>query len=79
MRLNSWTRQVHRWIAIAFTLMVLANITINITGLGGETVALWVGLSTLVPLLLLMLTGLYLFALPYTLKGRGGQTGGEKA
>ena len=70
MRLSSWTRQFHRWIALAFMLMVLANIAINITGAGGETVALWVGLTTLVPLFLLMVSGGYLFVLPYTGKGR---------
>ena len=73
MRFNSWTRQCHRWIAVAFTLLVLANIVINITGAGGETVALWVGLTTLVPLVLLMVSGLYLFMLPYLGQRKGRQ------
>ena len=54
-------RQTHRWISLLFTLAV-----------GGVTVAVatqdepaeWVFLSPLLPLALLMLTGLYLFALP---------------
>ena len=40
--------------------------------LGGESLALAIGLTTLVPLILLMISGLYLFALPY-LGGRRGQ------
>jgi len=38
----------------------------------------WLGLFALVPLILLLLTGLYLFALPYLLKRRAGRTAGEK-
>jgi len=33
---------------------------------------LWVGLLALFPLILLLLTGLYMFVLPYTAKGRRG-------
>lgn len=68
MRFSSWSRQFHRWISAVFMLMVLANIAINITGGGGETVGLWVGLATLFPLVLLMVSGLYLFVLPYRAK-----------
>ncbi len=72
MNWNRWIRQSHRWLSVLFTLLVLVNIAINIVPLG-ETLALWVGLSTLFPLLLLLFTGLYLFVLPYRAKGRGGQ------
>jgi hypothetical protein len=59
-------RQFHRGLSIAFTLAVIANIAVQ----GQEKLALWVGLLTLLPLGLLLLTGLYMFVLPYTAKGR---------
>ena len=54
-------RQLHRWLSITFTLAVIANIAVQ----GREKIALWVGMLTLIPLGLLLLTGLYMFALPY--------------
>jgi hypothetical protein len=60
-------RQVHRWLAITFTLAVLANFAV----MGQDKIAFWVGALTLVPLFLLMFTGLYMFALPYFSRSRG--------
>ena len=65
---NKWVRQVHRWLSIAFTLAVILNIAVLTQG----EPPLWVGLLALLPLVLLMVTGLYLFVLPYVAKGRGG-------
>lgn len=62
-------RQVHRWLSIAFTVAVL----VNIAAWGNEEAAEWVGFLALVPLALLLFTGLYLFVLPYTAKGRRAQ------
>ena len=73
MNWNKLIRQSHRWLSIIFTLLVLINILINIVAAGQETLVLWVGLSTLLPLFLLLFTGLYLFVLPYTAKRRSGQ------
>jgi hypothetical protein len=70
---NSWIRQIHRWLSIAFTVAVI----INIVALGQEKPAVWVGLLALLPLALLLPTGLYLFVLPYATKWRSGRpTGG---
>jgi hypothetical protein len=70
---NKWIRQIHRWLSIAFTLAVIANIV----ALGREEEpAMWVGVLALIPLALLLLTGLYLFVLPYATKWRG-TTGAE--
>jgi heme A synthase len=70
---NTWVRQVHRWLSIAFTVAVI----VNIVALAREAQAVWVGLLALLPLVLLMLTGLYLFVLPYATNWRGGRrTGG---
>lgn len=55
-------RQVHRWLSIAFTIAVL----INIATMSQEKPATWIGLLALFPLILLLITGLYMFVLPYT-------------
>ena len=64
--ISSWIRQFHRWISIAFTATVLANFIVRAKG---EPPA-WVTYSPLLPLALLLLTGLYLLVLPYTVKWR---------
>lgn len=69
MNWNKVIRQVHRWLSIAFTLAVLANIV----AMGMGVQAVWVGLVALFPLISLLLSGLYLFALPYTARWRGGR------
>ena len=66
--MNSWVRQFHRWLSIAFTVAVIANIV----ALALKEQAVWVGLLALLPLVLLLLTGLYLFVLPYATKWRSG-------
>jgi hypothetical protein len=70
--LNSWIRQIHRWVSIVFTLTVAANFVALGLG-GGQQPPPWVTYSPLLPLFLLMLTGLYLFALPYLARWRSGQ------
>jgi len=64
-------RQTHRWVAIAFTVTVIANFIALAQGAG--TPPPWVTYAPLLPLALLMLTGLYLFMLPYAAKWRGGR------
>jgi hypothetical protein len=58
---NMWIRQIHRWLSVAFTLAVIANIVALIM----QIEATWIGLLAFVPLIPLLATGLYLFALPY--------------
>jgi hypothetical protein len=58
---SKWIRQIHRWLSIAFTLTVIANFVAMSRG----TPPAWVTYSPLLPLALLLLTGLYMFALPY--------------
>jgi hypothetical protein len=67
----NWTmkiRQLHRWLSILFTLVVLVNIAAMTRG----QPPVWVGLSALFPLILLLASGLYLFALPYAARRRHG-------
>ncbi len=63
---NTWVRQVHRWLAIAFTVTVVATFV----ALAREEPVVWVSYVPLLPLALLLVTGLYLFALPYIAKRR---------
>jgi hypothetical protein len=51
---------------MAFTVAVI----INIAALGQEKPAIWVGLLALIPLFVLLLSGLYLFVLPHVSKWR---------
>jgi len=67
--MSTWIRQFHRWLSIIFT-MIVAGI---FAALGmGEKPVLWVYYLPLAPLAFLMLSGLYLFVLPYALKLRRG-------
>lgn len=62
--MSHWIRQAHRWISIAFTLTVIANFVAM--GLSpGELPPPWITYAPLPPLFLLLLSGLYLFVLPY--------------
>jgi hypothetical protein len=69
MNWNHWTRQIHRWLSIIFTLTVVANFAARTQG---EPPA-WVTYSPLLPLALLLITGLYMFFLPYVARGRGNK------
>jgi len=66
-----WIRQFHRWVSMAFTLTVIANFV----AMARATPPAWVTYSPLLPLALLLLTGLYLFLLPYVTKWRNGRPG----
>jgi quinol-cytochrome oxidoreductase complex cytochrome b subunit len=71
---NSWIRQSHRWVSIAFTLTVIANFLVMGMN-GGQQPPPYVTYAPLLPLALLMLSGLYLFALPYVARRRSGRGG----
>jgi hypothetical protein len=70
---NTWVRQIHRWLSIAFT----AAVIVNIVTLARKEPAFWIGLLALVPLALLLLTGLYMFVLPYASNWRSARGGEE--
>ena len=69
MNWNNWIRQIHRWLSIAFTLAVI----VNTIALLQQAQAVWIGLLALFPLVLLMLSGVYLFALPYAGRWRSAR------
>jgi hypothetical protein len=69
---NKWVRQTHRWLSIAFTVGVIVNSVAVVQG----KYTVWVGLLALLPLALLLFTGLYLFVLPYATKWSSGRRTG---
>ena len=68
---NNGVRQIHRWVSIAFTLTVIANIVALSLGRGQPPA--WVTYSPLLPLFVLLFTGLYLFVLPFATKWQRGR------
>jgi hypothetical protein len=62
-------RQTHRWLSMVFTLAVIVNAVAVVTGRYTNKL----GLLAVFPLALLLVTGLYLFVLPYATKWRSGQ------
>lgn len=66
MNWSYWIRQTHRWVSIVFTLTVIANFVALAQGAGMPPP--WVTYSPLLPLALLLLTGLYMFVLPYAVR-----------
>jgi ABC-type polysaccharide/polyol phosphate export permease len=68
--LNKWIRRIHRWLSIAFTVSI---VIVTFVVLTQENPAEWAYLSPLLPLFLLLCTGLYMFVLPYATKWRTGR------
>lgn len=62
--MNAWIRSLHRWSSAWFTLAVVANFG-ALAVVGQDPAYAWVGFLAVVPLLPLLVTGLWLFALPY--------------
>jgi len=72
MNWNKRVRQIHRWLSIAFTVGVIVNFVAVLT----RKYTGWVGLLALLPLAVLLLSGLYLFVLPYATKWGSGRRAG---
>ncbi len=74
MKWNTGIRQVHRWLSVAFTVAII----VNIIALLSEQSAAWIGLLALLPFVPLLLTGVYLFVLPYAAKRRAAHVAGAR-
>jgi heme A synthase len=61
MNWNKWVRQSHRWLSMVFTVAVIINTVAVVRGAYTNQM----GFLAVVPLFLLLFTGLYLFVLPY--------------
>ena len=67
----SWSmgvRVAHRWLSIFFTLTVVGNFAAMAIG----PVPMWLTYLPLAPLFLMLVSGLYLFAMPYLARRRVG-------
>jgi hypothetical protein len=73
MNWNKWIRQIHRWLSMAFTVSVI----VAFVALAQKEPLVWVSYVPLAPLALLMLSGLYLFVLPYAPRWRSGRRAGK--
>ena len=72
---SKWIRQIHRWLSIIFTATVVANFV----AMALDEPPAWVVYSPLLPLFLLLLTGLYMFVGPYAPKWRTARAPGRQA
>ena len=60
--MKNWVRRTHRWLTPVFTLAVVANSALLCMGQRPPDGTIY---APLLPLLLMMLTGLYMFVLPH--------------
>ena len=67
---NKSVRQTHRWLSIVFTMTVVAHFV----SMALANPPSWIVYSPLPPLFLMLLTGLYMFVLPYAAKWRARRT-----
>ncbi len=61
MTVNAWIRISHRWLGIFFTLTVIANFAVRAFSEPPD----WLTYLPLAPLFLMLLSGLWMFFLPY--------------
>ena len=64
--MSRWIRQFHRWTSMAFVL----TIVVTTVALTQPEPIVWVSYIPLIPLFLLLATGLYMFVLPYAQRWR---------
>ena len=64
--MSSGMRKFHRWTSLVFMVTVIINTVAAIM----KVQEVWIGLMALFPLILLMITGLYMFFRPYLSKER---------
>ena len=72
MTLARLIREAHRWLGLFLIVLTIANIVAIATGNAMD----WLTYLPLLPLVLLMLSGLYMFILPYVAR-RGAATDRE--
>jgi hypothetical protein len=69
MSTSNTIRQVHRWVSILFTVAVIANFVAMGLSENGQAPPV-ITYAPLLPLAILLFSGLYLFVLPYLTKRR---------
>lgn len=73
MKAHQFIRQAHRWISFVFILIVAITTVMMMQ----ESPPEWANYLALPPLFLLMLTGTYMFVLPYVSRGRSERREGS--
>lgn len=66
--MSKFIRQFHRWTSIVFVLTII----VTSIALAQAEPIVWVSYIPLIPLFLLLGTGLYMFVLPYLQRRRSG-------
>jgi hypothetical protein len=68
---NKWFRKFHRWIAVPTALLIPVAVIIKLVG-SPEIIAAWEKLDKIPSILMLVMavSGAYLFILPYIVKGQ---------
>lgn len=72
----NWQRAIrttHRWLGVTLIVLTVANIIAYGTGNAMD----WLTYLPLLPLFLLMISGLWMFVQPYLGKGQPARTGSE--
>ncbi len=71
---NKWLRKTHRWLAIPMFILVPISVVLKVTGNGAVMAAIpqWEVVQSLA-MLFLVITGGYLFLLPYLSKRKRNQ------
>jgi hypothetical protein len=69
--ISKWLRKFHRWIAVPTALVIPAAVIIKLVG-DSKLVAAWEELDKIPSILMVImaLSGAYLFLLPYIVKGQ---------
>ena len=71
---NKWLRKIHRWLAIPMFILVPISVVLKVSGNGAVMASIpqWEVIQSLV-MLFLVISGAYLFFLPYWTKRKRNQ------
>jgi len=71
--LNKWTRLFHRWIAVPTIILIPIAVIAKFTGDGAEHLPLQLEQFQSILMLLLVISGTYLYLIPYIVKWQRSQ------
>lgn len=71
--LNKWTRIFHRWIAVPTIILIPIAVVAKFTGDGAEHLPLQLEQFQSILMLLLVISGTYLYLIPYIVKWQRNQ------
>lgn len=64
--MSNWIRQCHRWVSVLF----VATVIVTTVAMSQPQPIIWISYTPLLPLFLLMGSGIYMFVLPYVRRWR---------